>query len=730
MIANIKIGKSFAGALEYNMNKLTSANQSERAELLETNFSSVNTTSIVKEVAMLEEMNPKLMRTTFHTSLNFAKEENVSNEKMLNIAKEYMQKMGFNDNLYLIIRHHDADHPHCHILAHRTRLDGSTVSDSNSYHMSNQILRDLEVKYKVNQVNSIYESQSKNISKNEIEFTLRTGQATAKMQLESVIMESLERAPNMVDFFTRLEKHGVLAHIKQNHEGKATGLVFITKEGQFISGSKMHRDFSLPNLLKRYNLVNHPRLQDFAVYINRKSNSLLHEKTLSKGKISKDDAPKQHIRNIVNESIAKSKNLTTFASAIGKQGVACHFSLAKTGRVTGLQFICKGKSYKVSEVDRKLSSAKILKALNYDQETDLKVIKTINTQSRQLLAHVTAPGSNNNRENVIKSNSFMSSSKALSSPLMQDHAVNNQFSFIKKELEKAKDILHFVNKLNKHGVQIYFKPNGSNTHEELLLIDKNKRVIPGNIVDEKLSTEKLFKHFGLKDHPKLPKFKDYINQRTSKLLSIPREEFAKLIPDNKQSIRLTLNNIMRLAINKSESLDDMIKFLEKKQVYCKFNLAKNNHLTGLSVVYKGIAYKSSDIHRDLSINKILKTLRYEQTRDSAAVSQANNRTREKFGNEIPRGYLSPVRHLGEKSKSTSPDVHKRNGSFVSTERHTLSKSESPGKSIQSVSAKPEVAEKAISDTISSIARLFNNGPTKDGLNTQRNNRKRKNRPSL
>jgi hypothetical protein len=39
---------------------------------------------------------------------------------MKNIAEEYMTRMGFDNNLYIIFRHHDSNHPHCHILAQET----------------------------------------------------------------------------------------------------------------------------------------------------------------------------------------------------------------------------------------------------------------------------------------------------------------------------------------------------------------------------------------------------------------------------------------------------------------------------------------------------------------------------------------------------------------------------------------------------------------------------------
>ncbi|GAB3661152.1 hypothetical protein GCM10028791_35450 [Echinicola sediminis] len=141
MIAKQSIGKSFMGAFEYNFQKLHDKDITKRAELLATNFSSTERAMVKKEVDIMKSLNPRLTRNTYHTSLNFGKEESLTNDKMLAIAEEYMRKMGFDNNAYFIFRHHDTEHPHCHILALRNRFDGTVVSDSNNFKRSEKLIR-------------------------------------------------------------------------------------------------------------------------------------------------------------------------------------------------------------------------------------------------------------------------------------------------------------------------------------------------------------------------------------------------------------------------------------------------------------------------------------------------------------------------------------------------------------------------------------------------------------
>src|SRR5690606_25609201 len=142
---------------------------------------------IKKEVDLVVSLNPALKRNTYHTSLNFASGEKVSNEGMLVIAQEYMERMGFDDNPYFIFRHHDTSHPHCHILALRTRFDGTTVSDSNNYKRSEKNIRELEKQYGLEQVANSSKAFFRAPDKDELEMVQRTGRASRKMILQEKV---------------------------------------------------------------------------------------------------------------------------------------------------------------------------------------------------------------------------------------------------------------------------------------------------------------------------------------------------------------------------------------------------------------------------------------------------------------------------------------------------------------------------------------------------------------
>lgn len=62
-----------------------------------------------------------------HIALGFAPEDahRLTDEFMTQIAKEYMEAMGIKNTPYVIVRHTDADHPHCNLMF--SRVDYDTV---------------------------------------------------------------------------------------------------------------------------------------------------------------------------------------------------------------------------------------------------------------------------------------------------------------------------------------------------------------------------------------------------------------------------------------------------------------------------------------------------------------------------------------------------------------------------------------------------------------------------
>jgi hypothetical protein len=250
MIASQKIGKSFMGALNYNLKKLNHADPKQRAELLETNFTSLDKDMIRREIEMVRENRPNLNRYVYHTSLNFPKEDFLSNNKLLEIAHRYLEANGFTNNQYFIFRHHDADHPHLHLLLNRITFGGEVVSDSNNYKRSERILRDIEKQFNLTRVQSSQQTPLRAANKDELEMVIRTGKPSEKMVIQEIIKRLLnQRNLTLSEFIKKGEQAGIRFLFNQASTGRVSGITYF-HDGFKITGQTLGNRFKWAEIIK------------------------------------------------------------------------------------------------------------------------------------------------------------------------------------------------------------------------------------------------------------------------------------------------------------------------------------------------------------------------------------------------------------------------------------------------------------------------------------------------
>lgn len=230
MIAKQKIhkGNNFIGAFDYNDQKLNHQDPTQRATLLEHNFINYDRQAVSNEILILQQLRPKLTRDAYHVSLNFAPEDKLNINKLLDITREYMKGMGFEDNLYSIWQHHDAEHLHVHLLCSRIRFDGMVVSDSNNYKRSEALCRQLEIKYDLQRVRSSTEATERAPSKDEIEMIQRTGKLSNRMLMQEKVKNAMSRSVGISDFIKNCEKQGVYLIFNQSTStGRVSGITYV-----------------------------------------------------------------------------------------------------------------------------------------------------------------------------------------------------------------------------------------------------------------------------------------------------------------------------------------------------------------------------------------------------------------------------------------------------------------------------------------------------------------------
>lgn len=133
MVAVINTGSSVRNIFNYNENKM----EAGKAELIgEGNYpaaaSELHKESRLKLLLKQLELNTNVKRGSVHISLNFdSSESNISKSKLMEIAQSYMEKIGFGFQPYLVYQHHDAGHPHIHIVSVKVKSDGKRIDMQN-----------------------------------------------------------------------------------------------------------------------------------------------------------------------------------------------------------------------------------------------------------------------------------------------------------------------------------------------------------------------------------------------------------------------------------------------------------------------------------------------------------------------------------------------------------------------------------------------------------------------
>ena len=147
MVAKISFGSSLYGALAYNGEKINK----EEGKLLATNkiFDDCSEkTSIANALRDFQRYLSPHIRTekpVVHISMNPHPDDMLTD--MENIAREYLERMGYGNQPYMVYKHEDIDRHHMHIVTIRVDENGKCLDSRYNYHRSKAITRDLEEKY-------------------------------------------------------------------------------------------------------------------------------------------------------------------------------------------------------------------------------------------------------------------------------------------------------------------------------------------------------------------------------------------------------------------------------------------------------------------------------------------------------------------------------------------------------------------------------------------------------
>jgi len=321
MVANIRSGATPGGALRYNKEKV----DKDEAEVLFwqkmlepfDKHGRMDVDACMDSFWSYLEANCRTTNTVFHASLNPSPEDRLTDDQLRDIAQEYMERMGYGNQPYIVFKHKDIDRQHLHIVSLRVDEKGRKLPHDFEARRSAEITRDLEHKYNLHPA---VKGQEQRDTPDLRKVNYKAG--NVKQQISSVIRSCLRNynCSSYGEFRTLLELFNVSVEERTGTiEGRNyAGIVYgaLTDDGYGtgtpFKSSKIGKD------------VGYKALQTYYA----KSN----EKLKAPGALD-------HLRRTVKDAMSPHNTRDEFRQQLKADGIDTVFRINPAGRIYGVTFI-------------------------------------------------------------------------------------------------------------------------------------------------------------------------------------------------------------------------------------------------------------------------------------------------------------------------------------------------------------------------------------------------------
>ena len=149
MVPNITSGSSFYGVIAYNKIKVDdgTAKVLWHPKIAVDTSGNVPIENCVQAFEPYIALNSHVRKSVIHISLNPSPKDILSEEQMIVLAQEFMEKFGYGNQPYIVWLHEDIDRKHMHIVSVRINEKGEKIDHNREAIRAQNICRDMEVKY-------------------------------------------------------------------------------------------------------------------------------------------------------------------------------------------------------------------------------------------------------------------------------------------------------------------------------------------------------------------------------------------------------------------------------------------------------------------------------------------------------------------------------------------------------------------------------------------------------
>ena len=227
MIAKISATGNLGGALGYNFKKVEKGEASIllAAELYQDREGRYTMEDVLADMEALIPKKCRTKKTVFHCSLNPHPDDKISDEQLVQVAREYMEALGYGNQPYIVFKHSDIAREHIHIVSLRVDGEGKKINDRFEKRKSKQITDTLERKYNLIPSSKVSEKAVTETPK------IDTNKGNIKEQVANVVRMVLKyyRFCSLGELNVILSKYNLaVEEVKTEFRGKKyDGLVYV-----------------------------------------------------------------------------------------------------------------------------------------------------------------------------------------------------------------------------------------------------------------------------------------------------------------------------------------------------------------------------------------------------------------------------------------------------------------------------------------------------------------------
>lgn len=203
--------------------------------------------AIAEDISRPTKLRKPIENPVGHISLDFHPDDapTMTDERMADVAVEYMRQMGLLNTPFIIVRHHDKKHPHCHLVFSRVDYGGKILSQTTNFKRNERVCKSLNKKFGLNMAT---DKRNTNVEK------LR-GREKTRYEVFNICQQTFSNADVTCwdEFVAEINRQGVSVKHKysQTDPTKIIGTFFI-KDGRTFPSSKIDRRYTYNGLVTAF----------------------------------------------------------------------------------------------------------------------------------------------------------------------------------------------------------------------------------------------------------------------------------------------------------------------------------------------------------------------------------------------------------------------------------------------------------------------------------------------